>query len=78
MPIYEYKCRKCGHQFEALQKFSDEPLSVCPKCNANALQKCISASSFQLKGSGWYESDYKNKKNNAPDKKSESKPKDNE
>ena len=64
MPIYEYKCSNCGHQFEKIQKFSDDPLKKCPKCDKNALNKLIS-SPFRLKGSGWYETDFKtgNKKN---------------
>ena len=65
MPIYEYKCSNCGHQFEKIQKFSDDPLKKCPKCNKNALNKLISSPLFRLKGSGWYETDFKtgNKKN---------------
>ena len=65
MPIYEYKCSNCGHQFEKIQKFSDDPLKKCPNCNKNALNKLISIPSFRLKGSGWYETDFKtgNKKN---------------
>ena len=65
MPIYEYKCSNCGHQFEKIQKFSDDPLKKCPNCDKNALNKLISSPSFRLKGSGWYETDFKtgNKKN---------------
>ena len=65
MPIYEYKCSNCGHQFEKIQKFSDDPLKKCPKCDKNALNKLISSPLFRLKGSGWYETDFKtgNKKN---------------
>lgn len=59
MPIYEYQCPACGHQLEALQKISDAPLVQCPACDESALQKMISATSFQLKGSGWYQSDFK-------------------
>jgi len=59
MPIYEYQCPACGHQLEALQKISDAPLVQCPACNESVLQKMISATSFQLKGSGWYQSDFK-------------------
>jgi putative FmdB family regulatory protein len=54
MPIYEYQCAKCGHQLEVLQKVSDEPLLRCDACGENALSKLISATNFQLKGSGWY------------------------
>ena len=65
MPIYEYKGSNCGHQFEKIQKFSDDQLKKCPKCDKNALNKLISSPSFRLKGSGWYETDFKtgNKKN---------------
>ena len=65
MPIYEYQCAACGHQFETLQKISDKPFSKCPDCGKDALTKLISASAFRLKGSGWYETDFKtgNKKN---------------
>ena len=59
MPIYEYRCSSCGHEFEALQKFSDAPLSSCPSCKAVALVKLLSAAGFQLKGSGWYATDFK-------------------
>ena len=72
MPIYEYQCAACGHQFETLQKISDKPFSKCPDCGKDALTKLISASAFRLKGGGWYETDFKtgNKKNVAqPDKK---------
>lgn len=62
MPIYEYQCQACGHSFDAIQKFSDAPLSQCPECQKEALSKLISAPSFQLKGSGWYETDFKTKK----------------
>lgn len=61
MPIYEYQCQSCGHSFDAIQKFSDAPLKQCPECQQDALSKLISAPSFHLKGSGWYETDFKNK-----------------
>ncbi|MCV6624112.1 zinc ribbon domain-containing protein [uncultured Pseudoteredinibacter sp.] len=69
MPIYEYQCQECGHQMEALQKLSDEPLKDCPACQQPQLQKQISAAGFRLKGSGWYETDFKSgkKKNLAGD-----------
>lgn len=69
MPIYEYQCGDCHHEFEALQKMSDEPLKVCPQCNASALVKKVSAAAFRLAGSGWYETDFKSgsKKNLAGD-----------
>lgn len=60
MPIYEYQCGACGHAFDALQKISDEPLTDCPECNKAALQKQVSATSFQLKGTGWYATDFRN------------------
>lgn len=65
MPIYEYQCRACGNEHEALQKISAEPLLICPACNEPELLKKISAAGFRLKGSGWYETDFKsgNKKN---------------
>ena len=59
MPIYEYRCSSCGHKLESLQKFSDAPLTKCPSCNADALVKQVSAAGFQLKGSGWYATDFK-------------------
>ncbi|MDX2045104.1 MAG: zinc ribbon domain-containing protein [Acidobacteriota bacterium] len=60
MPIYEYVCQKCGHHLEVMQKMSDKPLSKCPECKGK-LEKIFSQTSFQLKGSGWYVSDYANK-----------------
>ena len=59
MPIYEYRCSKCGHELEALQKISDDPLKKCPDCEQESLQKLVSAASFRLKGGGWYETDFK-------------------
>lgn len=61
MPIYEYVCAACEHEFETIQKFSDDPLQVCPECEAPKLAKKISAAAFHLKGSGWYETDFKDK-----------------
>jgi putative FmdB family regulatory protein len=61
VPIYEYRCAVCGHQLEALQKMSDEPLSDCPACHAPELKKQISAVGFRLSGTGWYETDFKTK-----------------
>jgi putative FmdB family regulatory protein len=57
MPLYEYRCKKCGHRLEKIQKFSDQPLKKCPECGG-PLEKLISASTVQFKGSGWYVSDY--------------------
>jgi len=62
MPIYEYVCNECGHQFDVLQKMSDKPLSDCPACEKSALKKKISAPGFRLSGSGWYETDFKSDK----------------
>ena len=59
MPIYEYQCGDCGHRLEALQKISDSPLKDCPHCQKTGLVRLISASSFRLKGGGWYETDFK-------------------
>ena len=61
MPIYEYRCGDCGHQQEFLQKVSDAPLTECPKCRKPALSKLLTAAGFQLKGSGWYATDFKGK-----------------
>ncbi len=76
MPIYEYQCQACGHEYEALQKMSDEALIHCPACTAPELKKKISAAGFRLKGSGWYETDFKdsNKRNVAGEKTVSSKP----
>ena len=60
MPIYEYQCSQCGHVEEAIQKFSDKPLTKCKHCSGR-LHKLISQSTFHLKGSGWYVTDYANK-----------------
>ncbi|MCO7224820.1 zinc ribbon domain-containing protein [Pleionea sp. CnH1-48] len=62
MPIYEYRCKACDHQFEKIQKMSDDALSDCPECTQPELVKLVSASGFQLKGTGWYETDFKGKK----------------
>ena len=59
MPIYEYRCSACGHQEEFLQKVSEKPLSKCPKCGKAKFTKLLSAAGFQLKGSGWYATDFK-------------------
>lgn len=63
MPIYEYVCNDCGHELEILQKMNDLPLTQCPACNNPSLKKKISAAGFRLKGTGWYETDFKNKNN---------------
>ncbi len=59
MPIYEYQCKACGHELEAIQKVSDEPLKFCPECGKPELAKQVSAAGFRLKGGGWYETDFK-------------------
>ncbi|WP_303901474.1 FmdB family zinc ribbon protein [Thiohalomonas denitrificans] len=59
MPIYEYECTACSHHMEAMQKMSDAPLTECPSCGKSELSKLISAAGFRLKGSGWYETDFK-------------------
>lgn len=61
MPIYEYKCSACSHQFDAIQKMSDEPLKTCPHCAEDKVVRLVSAAGFQLKGSGWYATDFKTK-----------------
>src|SRR5205085_11877630 len=75
MPIYEYRCAACGHQDEHLQKVSDAPLAVCPSCGKRKYQKQLSAAGFQLKGTGWYATDFKGggKKSADKDKKTDTK-----
>jgi putative FmdB family regulatory protein len=69
MPIYEYECTKCGRTVEAWQKFSDKPLKTCRECSGR-LHKLISQSTFHLKGTGWYVTDYADKsKSSAPERK---------
>jgi putative FmdB family regulatory protein len=76
MPIYEYRCEKCGRQFEVIQSFSDPPLETCTSCEGR-LTKLISQTSFQFKGAGWYVTDYARKSepksDSKPDAKTESK-----
>ena len=60
MPLYEYECKKCGHRFEKIQKFSDKPISKCPECGGAVVQ-LLSAPAVQFKGSGWYVTDYAKK-----------------
>ena len=59
MPIYAYKCGSCGHAKDVLQKMSDAPLTVCPSCGAESFSKQLTAAGFQLKGSGWYVTDFR-------------------
>lgn len=72
MPIYEYQCTSCGKQLEAFQKITEEPLTECPTCHKNALNKLISSTSFQLKGTGWYATDFRNKDKPKAEKSNES------
>ena len=71
MPIYEYRCDECGHQEEHLQKISEKPLSKCPACGKKAYKKLLSAAGFQLKGSGWYATDFKTTAKKPADKKAD-------
>jgi putative FmdB family regulatory protein len=77
MPIYGYACSECGHQLDALQKMSDDPLVDCPECGKPGLKRQLSAPRFRLKGGGWYETDFKtgDKRNLHGDDKATSKPK---
>ena len=78
MPIYAYKCGSCGHAKDVLQKISDAPLTACPACGAEQFTKQITAAGFQLKGSGWYATDFRGGSTAAPadkaDKPADSKP----
>ena len=64
MPFYEYQCKSCGHDLEAMQKVSDRPLKKCPQCGKSQLQRLMSAPVFRLKGGGWYETDFKGDQDN--------------
>ena len=68
MPIYEYECSDCNHYFDELQKMNDDPLLDCPVCNKPKLKRLLSAPSFRLKGSGWYETDFKGKSSSSENK----------
>lgn len=72
MPLYEYRCGKCGKQTEVIQSFSEKPLRICPHCGARALKKLMSAPAIQFKGSGWYVTDYGGKQGESREKASES------
>jgi putative FmdB family regulatory protein len=61
MPIYEYECRACGHIFEEWQKITERPVKTCPNCRKRRVERLVSATSFTLKGSGWYATDYCNR-----------------
>jgi putative FmdB family regulatory protein len=73
VPIYEYRCEACGHQDEHLQKLSEPQLTICPACSKPTYKKMLSAAGFQLKGSGWYATDFKNTGKKPADKKADSK-----
>ena len=62
MPTYEYECAACKHRWEADQRITDKPLEVCPKCGAKDVRRLIGRSTFVLKGTGWYDTDYRRKK----------------
>lgn len=66
MPIYAYRCTACGHTKDVLQKLSDPPLATCPACGADTFTKQVTAAGFQLKGSGWYVTDFRNGASGAP------------
>ncbi len=68
MPIYEYACSACGGQVEIMQSINDKPLRQCPKCRRRTLKKLVSAAGFQLKGTGWYVTDFRDKKPATKDK----------
>ena len=61
MPIYEYRCNRCEHRLEMLQKINEKPAKTCPECGQDSLLKLVSAAAFKLKGTGWYETDFKDK-----------------
>lgn len=61
MPLYEYQCQACGARFERIRRFSDPPLTTCPNCGAEQVEKLVSSPAFQFKGSGWYITDYARK-----------------
>ena len=75
MPIYEYRCAACGQEHEALQKVSEPPLTKCPACGKPKLKKLVSAAGFQLKGSGWYATDFKGAGKRSAEKKVDDKDK---
>jgi putative FmdB family regulatory protein len=75
LPLYEYECENCGKRFEIIQKFSDEPLSVCTKCGGGPVARLISSAAIQFKGSGWYITDYARKSVSDPSSSSDGKDK---
>ena len=74
MPLYEYRCGKCGKRTEVIQSFSEKPLRICPHCGERALKKMMSAPAIQFKGSGWYVTDYAGKKGESKESSPESSP----
>jgi putative FmdB family regulatory protein len=72
MPVYEYRCGKCGHEFEEIQRITEDPIRKCPRCGKPAVERLISKTSFVLKGSGWYATDYGRK--SSPDSSTASTP----
>lgn len=76
MPIYAYKCESCGHRQDVLQKMSDPVLSLCPACGASTFAKQLTAAGFQLKGSGWYATDFRGGATPAAPEKADAKPAD--
>jgi putative FmdB family regulatory protein len=68
MPTYEYECKACGERLDAFQKMSDDPLVDCPSCKKPELKRLVSAAAFQLKGNGWYQTDFKNSGKKEPAK----------
>lgn len=75
MPIYEYRCASCGEEHEVLQKISEPPLTECPSCGRPSLQKLVSVAGFQLKGSGWYVTDFRNNGKSGKSKEHQEEPK---
>ena len=73
MPLYEYQCAACGHRFEKIQKFSDDPIKKCPKCGKNKVERLISSPAIQFKGTGWYITDYARKGSPSPEGKADGK-----
>ena len=73
MPLYEYRCDACEHRFEIIQRFSDDPISVCPSCGKGPVVKLLSSPAIQFKGSGWYITDYARKGREGSDKKADKK-----
>lgn len=71
MPIYVYQCGGCQYKLEVLQKITDDPLKNCPQCGEDSLRKMVTAAAFKLKGTGWYETDFKDKKQQKPEDKSD-------